>query len=206
MVDELPDAERTGEQAVAAAWDSLGVDVMPDSGLCLQYVRGDFLIPAWYASAIDAWNAAHDRHDGDQDPPAGVPYWFDSTSIYGHVAFHLGAGRFATTYNDDVRDLSWQDMRAIYGPPMGWAGSLNEHDVIPDVAPTPEPEPEDDDMRPMFLRRKDGAMVVIAGNGAKPLSFDHWQVWQNLGYHVTHDEMDPGPFDALIEDLGGWAP
>lgn len=202
----MPTAPLTGQPSIDYARGTIGGH-MPDSGLCLQYTRQNYEVPSKYASAIDAWNAATEQHPGDANPPPSAPVWFHSSSVYRHIAYHLGDGQYATTFNADIRQMSFQSMLNTFGPLIGWAPDLNGYSLRPATLPTPPPDDQEDDMlRPMFLRRKDGAMVVIAGNGAKALSFDHWQVWQNLGYTVTHDEMDPGPFDALIEDMGGWAP
>ena len=196
-------AARTGQAAVDYAESRVG-SAMPDSGLCLQMVRQNFAIPSYYYAAIDAWNGADDRHPSDRNPPPAVGVWFDSTSIYGHVAFHVGAGRVITTFNAEIRAYpSIAAMESVYGPFMGWASDLNEQ-WVHDPRPTPPPIEEDDMPFPMFLRKKDGGIAIINGEGARALTSDHWQVWKNLGYTITHDEMDPGPFQALIDDMGGW--
>ena len=63
---------------------------------------------------------------------------------------------------------------------------------------------EDDDVKPIFIRRKDGAIVILNGDGAKAMTSDHWSVGKNLGYTITYDEMDSGPFQAIIDDMGGY--
>lgn len=109
---------RTGQPATDYALGRVGTGPppptgMPDSGLCLQFVRQNFAVPSRYASAIDAWNACAAPHPGDRQPPAHVPAWFLSPSIYDHVVHHAGGGAYVTTFNDDVR---------LYPGPNGIAG------------------------------------------------------------------------------------
>jgi len=128
----MPEAERTGQEAIDYTLNRVGTQ-MPESGLCLQFTRQDFAIPSLYASAIDAWNAAHDQHPNDRNPPPAVPVWFWSSSIYRHVAFHLGDG-VVTTFNADIRRMgSLEEMEQTFGPFMGWASDLNDHFVNPPV-------------------------------------------------------------------------
>jgi hypothetical protein len=133
-------APRTGDEATSAALARVG-STMPAAGYCLQFTRENFQIPPLYASAIDAWNAADHPHPDDRNPPPAVPVWFWSSSIYRHVAFHVGGGQVVTTFNEDIRLFgSLGEMESVYGPYMGWAyNDLNDHDVTPedDTMPTP---------------------------------------------------------------------
>jgi hypothetical protein len=134
-------ADRVGQPAIDYAVGRVG-GTMPASGYCLAFTRECFAIPSLYASAIDAWNAADEQHPDDRLPPAGVPVWFWSSSIYRHVAFHIGGGQVVTTFNADVRLFgSIAAMESTYGPYMGWAyDNLNDRDVTPtgdDEMPTP---------------------------------------------------------------------
>jgi hypothetical protein len=133
-------ADRTGQAAIDAALARVG-GTMPASGYCLAFTREPFAIPALYASAIDAWNAATEPHPDDRFPPPGVPVWFWSSSIYRHVAFHVGGGQIVTTHNADIRLYPSIDaMEGPFGPYMGWAyDDLNDRDVTPTTTP-----PEDD--------------------------------------------------------------
>ena len=93
---------------------------MPDSGLCLQWTREPFEIPAYYASAVDAWYGADYRQVGDRNPPQAVPVWFKSSSPYRHVAFHCYDGVIVSTFNAEIRRFeSIASMESVYGPYAG---------------------------------------------------------------------------------------
>src|SRR3954468_21259845 len=99
---------RTGQAAIDWAYSRVGngpppPNGMPDDGLCLQFTRECFAVPALYASAIDAWETNPEQHPGDRYPPPAVPVWFWSSAPYRHIAFHAGGGQVITTFNDDVR-------------------------------------------------------------------------------------------------------
>jgi hypothetical protein len=199
----LPTAPLTGELAINRAASRIGGS-MSDSGLCLQFTRQCYEVPSYYASAIDAWNAASERYE-DRNPPPSASVWFWSQSIYRHVAFHLGDGWYVTTFNADIRQLDLGSMEASFGPLMGWAPELNEHSLRPPTTPPPEPPPEEDDM-PWFIRRKDGYIVIVGPTGVRGITFEQWEVYGNLGYATFKpgfDNMDPGPFDVVIASLGG---
>jgi hypothetical protein len=54
-------------------------------GYCLKYVRAEaWRIGGLYASAIDAWHGAINRHPGDRTPPLGAPCFY-SGGQYGHI-------------------------------------------------------------------------------------------------------------------------
>jgi hypothetical protein len=57
----------------------------------------------------------------------------------------------------------------------------------------------------LILRQKNGQMVLVNGVGAHTLKPGEWLTLNNLGYTIDHDNMDPGPFDALIAAFGGAA-
>lgn len=65
------------------------------------------------------------------------------------------------------------------------------------------PKEEDEIMRPLFLRRVDG-LIVIAGPTGDPriLEFVQWRIWEDLGYKITHDDLGYGEFAALCASLG----
>jgi hypothetical protein len=136
---------RTGDAAIDWAHARVGNGPPPphgmdQSGLCLQFTRQCFDVPSHYGSAIDAWNANPAQHPGDRHPPPAVPVWFWSSSPYRHVAFWDGSV-CVTTYNDDVRVYSLDDMEHIFGGYMGWAPEIN---TVTIYAPPPDPAPEDD--------------------------------------------------------------
>lgn len=122
----------------------------------------------------------------------------------------------------DLKDpaIAWMRAHPGYGfvftdPTERWhaAYRLAHDEHLADVATPAPPAPaaphpqEDDTMKPLFVRRKDGAIAIVSGNGARILTAVAWQVWTNLGYSLTPglDNLDPGPFDVVIDGLGGWA-
>jgi hypothetical protein len=198
----MPTAPLTGQAAIDEALSRVG-GTMPDSGLCLQFTRQCYEVPALYASAIDAWNAASERYPDDRTPPPSAAVWFWSSSIYRHVAFHLGEGQYATTYNDQIRVYSLGSMESIYGPLIGWAPELNAYSLRP---PTEPPPPEEDDEMPWFIRRKDGFIVIVGPTGVRGITSEQWGVYTNLGlatFKAGFENMDPGPFDVVVASLGG---
>jgi hypothetical protein len=100
--------------------------------MCLQWVRTQWLIPAKYLTAIDAWNAVPvtQRH-GFYTPPGGVAvFWSGGSSGAGHVALSLGCGMIRTvsvigTTNvstDTIGYITKADPRLTY---LGWTETLN---------------------------------------------------------------------------------
>lgn len=63
-------------------------------------------------------------------------------------------------------------------------------------------------MKPWFFRAKSGAIVIVGPTGVRQLHPDQWKVWTNLGYSLAPGmgAMDPGPFAAVIDSLGGLIP
>jgi|GEM_PF-5367819 len=55
----------------------------------------------------------------------------------------------------------------------------------------------------LILRQKNGQMVLVNGRGAHTLKPGEWLTLSNLGYTIDHDNMDPGPFEALVTAFGG---
>lgn len=157
----MPTAPLTGQAAIDEAASRLGGS-MPDSGLCLQFTRQCYEVPSYYYSAIDAWNGATEQHPGDRNPPPSAAVWFWSSSPYRHIAFHLGNNRYATTYNDDIREYGLGDMEAIYGELMGWAPDLNRYSLKPPDQPPPPPAQGADDMPMQHL------IQVRLANGTEP--------------------------------------
>lgn len=124
---------RTGQAAVDYANASIGANVMPP-GYCLVFTRNCFDIGAYYGSAIDAWNGAQWRHEGDRNPPPGVPLFFRTPSVYDHVCISTEVPTDVSTYDDDVRkfhdgiaQIEQQFGSASYGPAqyLGWTEDLN---------------------------------------------------------------------------------
>lgn len=99
-------------------------------GLCLVFVRDCFDIPAKYPSAASAWANAKKRHEGGNpnNYPAGVPVFFYTPATkYGHVALHLGGGKYRTNYSGkgtivtaNLSDPVFRGMKVL-----GWTEDLN---------------------------------------------------------------------------------
>jgi hypothetical protein len=173
---------RLGQEAIDYALARVaGGAGMPDSGLCLQWTREPFAIGALYGSAVDAWYGADHRQRGDRNPPPAVPVWFDSSSVYEHVAFWCGEqyGGLVTTFNAELRVMSLDAAEDVYGPYAGWSPGLNEVQVWwPPTTPAPEME---DDVK---------ALIYTDGTPT-------WWLYDGL----TKRELRPGEPDQLV-DLG----
>jgi hypothetical protein len=131
---------RTGQAAIDHANGRIGENVMP-AGYCLQFTRECFDVPALYGSAIDAWNGADGRHEGDRNPPPAVPVWFATSSVYDHVCIRTEDAYVVSTFNDDIRrfhDITDIE-RAFDGSFLGWAESINGVRIY-------TPKEDDDDM------------------------------------------------------------
>src|SRR4051812_38971828 len=202
----LPIAPRTGAAAIDAARGRVG-GTMPAAGYCLQFVRECYGIPAVYASALDAARACNTPHAGDRNPDPGTPVWFWTSSVYDHVAFYVGPHEVISTFNEQIRTFDGiGGIEANFaGTYAGFGWDLNEHTVfVPDGPPAP-PEQEDDE-KPWFIRRNDGAIVIVGPTGVRGITAAQWDVYNNLGMAVFPPgmgAMDPGPFDAVIASLGG---
>jgi hypothetical protein len=184
---------------------------MPAAGYCLQFTREVYGVPAVYGSAVDAARACNTPHPGDRNPPPGTPVWFWSSSPYDHVAFYVGPHEVVSTFNADIRTFDGiGGIEANFGPGTkyaGWGWDLNEHQVYLPAGPGPEPEEEDDvPGKPWFIRRNDGAIVIVSPTGVRSVSAVQWDVYGNLGVAVFPPgmgAMDPGPFDQVVASLGG---
>lgn len=117
---------RTGQAAIDYARSRVG-KTMPQSGLCLQFVRQCFDVPSYYYSAIDAWNASPTKHPGDRNPPPAVPLYFLTPSVYEHVVFCVSTTEIISTFNADIRRFSGiADIeRQFSGSYLGWTEDIN---------------------------------------------------------------------------------
>ena len=99
------------------------------SGLCLQFVRTCYGIPAKYPSAASAWANAKKRHKTSSlsDVPVGAPVFFSAATPYGHVAIYLGGGKFRTNYSakGTVITASLSDPVFAGMKMLGWTEDLN---------------------------------------------------------------------------------
>jgi len=194
---------RTGQEAIDYTLARVGT-YMPDSGLCLQFTRQDFAIGSLYYSAIDAWYGSDYRQPGDRNPPEAVPVWFDTPSIYGHVAFHCGGGQVVSTFNDEIRAYSsLEHVENVFnGPYMGWAPGLNEAQVW---WPPNEPPPTGgvaDDMA--VLVYTDGSQTWWLYNGLNKRALGPSEPGQlaDLGV-ITREQLAAGPSWLPADTING---
>lgn len=73
-------------------------------GMCLFYVWQAYKAEGaqangTYPTALAGWHGSPGKHEGDRNPPAGVPVWFGakSSSSAGDVVISLGDGRVVAT-------------------------------------------------------------------------------------------------------------
>lgn len=95
-------------------------------GLCLQFVRTCYGIPAKYPSAISAWKNAKKRHTSA--PPVGAPVFFTIPgNPYGHVAIYLGGGQYRTNYSAKGTVITAGLDHAVFRgmTKLGWTSDLN---------------------------------------------------------------------------------
>jgi hypothetical protein len=196
---------RTGQAAIDYARGRVGGTMWQGSGYCLAFVRECFAVPSYYASAIDAWQAAAYRHPGDANPPAGVPIFFTSSSVYDHVAFYVSKSEVITTWNADIRALPYSQMLSSYGPLLGWSEDLNRVRVWTPPTPIPEPEPEpEDDTVARLLLHPDGTLAMVGPGAAFQVLHNDTQVNTLLATgQVTDDEPirleNPQIWDTAVD-------
>jgi len=205
----LPTAPLTGDAAIREARSRVGGQ-MAAAGYCLQFVRECYRVPAVYASALDAARACTTGFPGNRDPDPGTPVWFWTSSVYDHVAFYVGPHEVISTFNEDIRSFDGIDgIEANFGGTYaGYGWDLNEHQVYVPTTTPPTPPQEDDDMpgTPWFIRRNDGAIVIVSPTGVRTVTAVQWDVYTNLGiatFPAGMGAMDPGPFDEVVASLGG---
>lgn len=113
-----------------------------EPGLCLKNVRLGYGIPAKYASARDAMNAAKANgtfHEGlDIPTDVAVPIFAETGSPYAHVMVDY----YGDVYSDGKHLTTLKGMKVL-----GWSETLNDVRVVefveePKPAPAPAPVPE----------------------------------------------------------------
>jgi hypothetical protein len=122
----------TAPSGAAAVSNARQVGTYPP-GYCLKYVRAEaWRIGGLYASAIDAWYGAIDRHPGDRNPPLGAPCFY-SGGQYGHIVVWTNQPDMRSTDMPSSGlvsegDLDWpvNHWGQTY---LGWAGDLNGVDL-----------------------------------------------------------------------------
>lgn len=101
-------------------------------GMCLQFTRSGYKIPAKYGDARTAWRNAKFRHLSLKNAPVGAFVFLDhKNSKYGHVAPYMGNGTIRTTNsatNKVTTDTisKWEDWGYKV---LGWSEDLNGYRV-----------------------------------------------------------------------------
>lgn len=105
------------------------------SGLCLHYVwlaykeHGASVAKSW-PTAYQAWLDSSGKHEGDRNPPAGVPVWWGERlgSNAGDVVISLGGGKVvATDYPSwgKIGTATLDEREAQIGRPyLGWTDNI----------------------------------------------------------------------------------
>lgn len=124
-------------------------------GLCLQFTRLVFGVPALYATAYKAYLGAEHKHPGDTNPPYGVPvFWAPhDPGGAGHVAPSLGNGLVRTTNSatQTVYTVAISKITSAWGMPyLGWTEDLNGVRVWTPPAPAQEDDMLADERNMLF--------------------------------------------------------
>jgi hypothetical protein len=102
-------------------------------GYCLKFVRESWRIGGVYASAIDAWHGAVNRHPGDRSAPTGAPLFY-SGGKYGHIVINteepndMRGTDMPSSGNVSEDDIDWP-VRNWGQTYLGWAEDLNGVDL-----------------------------------------------------------------------------
>lgn len=127
----------TGVDGMAAAQTLLGYDSVTP-GYCLKYVwqaykaHGAVSDGKSYPTAYSAWQQSDPatRHEGDWNPPPGVPVYFGpkSSSSAGDIVISTGGGRCAATdwpHNGVTGETTLADRQRQVGRPyLGWTEEI----------------------------------------------------------------------------------
>lgn len=104
-------------------------------GMCLYYVWQAYkaegaVANGTYPTALAGWNGSPGKHEGDRNPPAGVPVWFGAKagSSAGDVVISLGGGRVVATdfprYGVVGITTIDERQRQIGRPYLGWTETI----------------------------------------------------------------------------------
>lgn len=129
-------------------------------GTCQLWTRNRFLAPSagdrdgdGDADAVDGWKSepVSARHEGDKNPPRGVPVaWSGGSSGFGHRAVSLGGGKIRST---DMSDTGGRYQKGNVGTAtidqitnamnityLGWTETITGQRIP--LAPKPAPKPK----------------------------------------------------------------
>lgn len=133
------------------------------AGLCLQFTRLAYGIPAKYPSAISAWkNGKQHKTSKTSEIPVGAPIFF-SGSKYGHIAIYLGDGLMRTTNSGTNRIhtstvASW--LKVGYKL-EGWSDELNGVKIAGLKAPSKPSEDSVDTKKLVLLNTKGDRAAIV---------------------------------------------
>lgn len=133
----------TTASGAAAAAKSLSITT-GYGGLCLQFVRTCWGVPAKYVNAKTAWAKAVKKHPGLDRIPVGAPLFMSHPkSKDGHVVIYLGGNSVRSTNSATGRVATysiatWQSWGYTV---LGWSEDLNGVDLPIDPTPVAPPRP-----------------------------------------------------------------
>lgn len=127
-------------------------------------------------TALEGWKKSDGKHEGDRNPPAGVPVWFGAkpSSDAGDVVISLGGGRVACTdwpRYGVVGTCTIDERQAQIGRPyLGWTERIFDQPIDYANAPAPAgggnatPIPKEWDEMATKQEIKDALNEVLAGS------------------------------------------
>lgn len=114
-------------------------EIACEPGMCLEYVRETFELPARYPSATASWEASEHKHTDKEFPDnVWVPVWYSlGDEPNGHVALRQPDGTvWSASHPTDTTPIqheSMQDIESYYGGRLkylGWTEDLSGEMVI----------------------------------------------------------------------------
>jgi hypothetical protein len=114
---------RSGAQAIRWGRQQIANPSQDWYRLCLMFVRMCFGVPMRERDAGAAWDTAQHKHP-TQDAgsiPAGVPVFWELTSVADHVALSIGAGK---CLSNDVKRRGRISVVSIDSITSSWGGQL----------------------------------------------------------------------------------
>lgn len=188
-----------------------------EEGMCLQYVRQAFGLPARYGSATEAWNNSQSQHTG-RDYPQGVwfPVWWGlDKNVNGHVALVAPDGRVYSTSNLNPNPLKVHpnvaDVEAYYArygftlTYRGWTEDVAGYPVIASSGISVEgsiTKSEEDTMTPEQWKFVQAILTSLSDNVATKADVYELKVWDQTTDNQTGDRI----INTLRADIGALSP
>lgn len=180
------------------------------TGMCQQFVRSCFDVPAYFGSASAAWYGADHKHpvaSGAHVPRAVPVFWTGGSRGYGHVAFSLGNGLCRSTdwpSSGRVGTVAIDTITRTWGHTFkGWTEDINEHRVWSPPAPSTvdhtvalhnlKPGLRNHDITQLQHRLTLNGIVVPQTGYFGPLTREAVKKWQvRLGFRGADADGIPG--------------